>query len=79
MNGGNFPPGDVMLAAAFLGGISFIQIAILIVVVAAVVGIVFVALRQFGIQIPQFVVTIFWIVVCAVVAILAIKFIAELL
>jgi len=68
-----------MLAAAFLGGVTFVQLAILIVVIAAVVGIVFVALRQFGIQIPQFVITIFWIVVCAVVAIIAIKFVAELM
>jgi hypothetical protein len=33
-------------------GLSIVQLAILIVVVAAIAALVFIALRQFGIQIP---------------------------
>jgi hypothetical protein len=52
---------------------SFGEMAIAIVILAAVVALVFVALRQFGIQIPAFVVQCFWIVLCAVVVIFAIR------
>ena len=50
--------------------------AILVVVVAAIVALVYVALIQFGIAIPVWVVNIFWIVVVACVVIAAIKFIS---
>jgi hypothetical protein len=59
-------------------GWGFGQVVIAIVVIAAVLGIMWVALRQFGIAIPDFVVKIFWICVCAVVAIVAIKFVLSL-
>lgn len=67
--------------ALFQGGIatwSLIDIIIAIVIVAACVAIMYVALRQFGVSIPQWVITIFWIVVVAIVAIFAIRFIAGL-
>ena len=51
------------------------EIAIAIVIIAAVVGLVFVALQQFGVAIPPFVVKIFWIVVCAFCVIFAIRLI----
>ncbi len=57
-----------------MGEYSLVQILIAIIVIGAVIGITYVALQQFGISIPSFVVKIFWIVVVAVVAILAIKF-----
>ena len=54
------------------------EFAIAIIIVAAIVACVYLAFRQFGIQIPAFVVTIFWILVCAVVCILAIRFLLTL-
>ncbi len=49
-----------------------------IVVIAAVIGIVFVALRVMGITIPGWMFQIFWIVVVAVVAIMAINIVLSL-
>jgi hypothetical protein len=60
----------------FIGGISFVQLAILVVVIAAVVALVIIALRKFGIQIPDWVIQVFWIVIIAFVIILAIKLVA---
>lgn len=65
-----------MLLIAQIGGMPIIHWIIVIIVVAAAIGIMYVALQQFGVQIPDFVVKIFWICVVAVVAILAVKFIA---
>ena len=68
----------MMFAQALIGGYSIVQVVIAIIVIAAVVGIMYVALQQFGVAIPPFVVKVFWILVCAVVCILAIKFLASL-
>jgi hypothetical protein len=46
---------------------------IAIVVIAACVALVYVALKQFGIQIPQWVIQCFWIVVVAFVIIACIR------
>lgn len=54
-----------------LGG-SVVYWAILVVLIAAIVALVTVALRKFGIAIPDFVVQCFWIVVIAFVVIAAI-------
>jgi hypothetical protein len=54
------------------------DIAIAIVVIAAVVALVYVALRQFGVQLPAWFVHVLWIVICAVVVIVAIKFVMSL-
>ena len=51
------------------------DIAIAIVMIAAIVALVYVALRQFGVAIPQWVIQIFWIVIIALVAIFAVKLI----
>ena len=59
-------------------GFTLIHWIIVIIILAAVVGIMFVCLRQFGIQVPAFMITIFWIVVAAVVGIVAIKFLLSL-
>ncbi len=63
--------------AAGIGGYSLVEIAIAIVVIAAIVALVYVALKQFGIEIPQWVMTIFWIVVVAFCVIVAIKLVAS--
>ena len=55
-------------------GYSLIQLVITLIIVCAVVGIALVAVRASGVQIPAWVVQIGWIVLIALVAILAIKF-----
>lgn len=49
------------------------QLLIAVVVIAAGVALVYVALRKFGITIPEWVVSVFWIVIVAAVVIFAIK------
>ena len=63
---------------AVLAGWSIGQLAIAAVILVAVVAIVWYATRAMGVTIPDWVVKIFWVVVIAVVAILAIKFLLSL-
>jgi hypothetical protein len=49
------------------------HVAVLIVVIAAVVALVIVAFRQFGVSIPQWVQQVFWILAVAFVVIAAIR------
>ncbi len=49
------------------------EIAIAIVMIAAVVALVYVALQQFGVSIPGWVQHVFWIIVVAFVIIMAIR------
>ncbi len=65
-----------MFLLAQFAGMSFVHIAIMIVVVAAVVALVMVALNQFGVSIPQWVQTCFWIVVVCFAIIFCIKLVA---
>lgn len=67
-----------MLIAQIVAGYSLGQLAIAVVIVAAVVALVYVALRQFGIQIPAWVQQVFWILVVAIVVIAAIRFLLGL-
>lgn len=52
------------------------DIAIAIVVIAAIVALVYVALQQFGVAIPGWVQHVFWICCVAFVIILAIRIVA---
>lgn len=61
---------------AGIAGLSFVQILILIVVITACVALVVIALRKFGIQLPEWFTQVILIVVVAVVVIIAIKFVA---
>jgi hypothetical protein len=54
------------------------EILVAVVIIAACVGVVYVALQEFGVAIPPWVVRIFWICLCAVVAVLAIRFLLSL-
>jgi hypothetical protein len=63
-----------LLANAPFWGLNIGELAILIIVIAGIVGIVFLVLREMGIAIPAFVIRIFWIVVCIFLAVLAIRF-----
>lgn len=51
---------------------------ITIIIIAAAIAILVVALKHFGVTIPPFVVTIFWILVVAAVAIIGIRFLMSL-
>ena len=64
-----------MLLAQFVGG-SIAYYAMVIILLAAVIGIVIVITRQMGVAIPPFIITVLWIILAAIVGILAIKFIA---
>ena len=70
---------DSMAVFAQFGGYSIIQLLILIIVIAAVIGIVIVVIRQMGVQIPQFIIMIAWIVLAAIVGIFAIKLVIGLM
>ena len=50
-----------------------VDLAVTVVIIAAVVALVYVALRQFNVSIPPWVVQCFWIVVVAVVVIFCIR------
>jgi len=68
-----------LLAQAAFGGYSLIQLAIFIIVVAGVVAIVVVILKQLGVTIPPWLIAILWIVLAVIVGIFAIKVIASML
>lgn len=63
----------LLAQARLFWGYSLESVLVAIVVIAAAVGLVYVALRQFGIQIPEFVRTVFWIVVCCFLVVMAIR------
>jgi hypothetical protein len=65
-----------MLAVLFPVSWSIADLAIAIVLIAAIVALVYVALRQFGVSIPQWVQSVFWIIVVAFVVIFAIRLLA---
>ena len=67
-----------MLFAQAVSGVGLGQLLIYVVVIAACIGLVYVALQQFGVAIPAFAVKIFWIVVCAFLVIVAIRFVLAL-
>jgi len=60
---------NLILAATYSIG----QLAIYVVVAAAVIAIVYIALTQMGVAIPHWVVQIFWVLVVLFVALLAIR------
>ncbi len=68
----------MLLAQVLAGGWTVVNIAILIVVIAAVVALVYVALRQFGVVVPQWFIQVLWILITAFVIILAIKLVAAM-
>ena len=70
---------SLALAAINFGAFGIIQWLIVAIIVAGCIGIAIVASKQAGIVIPQFVRTIFWIVLCCVIAVIAIKFLASML
>lgn len=61
-----------------MGAWGIVDILKLIIIVAACIGIVLVALKVFKVQIPEWAVQIFWIVIVAIVALVAINIVAGL-
>jgi hypothetical protein len=61
------------MTLAIVGGYSLASLIIFVIIIAACVGIMYVALNQFGVSIPGWVVQMFWIVIVAFVAIFAIR------
>ena len=57
---------------------SLLGLIILIIVLAACAAVVHVVFRQFGTAVPSWAVSILWIIVVAVVAIFAIRFLFSL-
>lgn len=54
-------------------GLGVGEVAILVVVIAAIIALVCIALRKFGISIPEWVKQVAWVVIVAFVVILAIR------
>ena len=67
-----------MLAQIIVRQWSVGDLAILVVVIAAIVALVYVALNKFGVAIPGWVQQVFWILVVAIVIIAAIRFVMSL-
>ncbi len=65
-----------MILAQALGGYTLVQIALTLVVLAGIIGIVFVIVRQTGVTIPPFIITVIWICIAVVIGVVAIKFLA---
>lgn len=61
-----------MMIPFFAQAGSILHYAILIIIIAGVCGIVLVVIRQAGIVIPSFVITIAWIVLAVIIGVLAI-------
>lgn len=67
-----------MILAQMVAGYSLAHILILIVVLAACCALVWIALNQFGVSIPGWVMQVFWVVVVAFVVIFAIKLVLSM-
>ena len=59
-------------------GWSLGEVLIAIVIIAAIVAVVYVALKGFGIPVPPWAIQILWIVLLAVLAVFAIKLILSM-
>lgn len=67
-----------LLAQVGVGGYSIATICIVVVIIAACIGLVIIATRQFGIPIPPWFWQVLSIVAVAFIVILAIKFVASM-
>lgn len=68
----------MLLLAQLVTSWSVAHIAIMVVVIAAIVALVMVALRKFGIAIPDWVQQVGWILIVACVVIAAIKLLVSI-
>jgi hypothetical protein len=68
-----------MALFAQLGGYSVLQLLLIVIVIAAAVAITVVVLRQMGMAIPPFIITILWILVAAFVGVVALVFLFRMI
>jgi len=68
-----------MVLAQLASGYDLIHWVLIAIVLAGIIGIALVVIRQAGVAIPGWVIQIFWIVLAVVVAVIAIRFLAGLL
>ena len=68
----------LLFADHLWGSWSWTGIAIGVVLAIVIIGIVWVVIKESGVPIPAWVLKILWLVLLAVVAIVAIKFVASL-
>lgn len=68
----------MLFAAAAGAGLTIMHWIIIVVAVLAIIGIAIAASKQFGVPIPPFFIQVMWILIVAVVAIVAIKFLIDL-
>ena len=66
------------MIAQLAGGYSLIQVVIFLIIICGVLGVLFIVMRQTGVNIPQWVWAIAGIVVLCFVAILAIRLLASM-
>lgn len=66
----------IALGQVLIGGYSLVHVAIILVVIAAVCALVWIALQQFGIAIPAWVIQVMWVLIVSLVIILAIKIVS---
>jgi len=64
----------LMLAQVMLGGYSFLSVIVMLIVVCTAIGILLIVARASGWPIPQYFFQIVGLVVLAVIAIMAIRF-----
>ncbi len=69
----------MILAQYVAGSYDLIHLVVVGIVIAGIVGIALVVIRQAGIAIPGWVIQILWIVLAVVVAVVAIKFLAGMI
>jgi hypothetical protein len=69
---------SAILAAGAVWGWSVGELAIIVVIIAAVCALVWVALRQFGVAVPAWIQQVVWIIVVAVVVVAAIRLVLSL-
>lgn len=67
-----------MFAMSHISSWGLSDILIAVVIIAACVALVWIALRQFKVTIPDWVIQVFWILVVCVVVIFAIRFVTSL-
>jgi uncharacterized protein (DUF983 family) len=64
----------VIIAQVVGGGYSLVQLIVFVIVLCGVIGIAAVVIRQTGVAIPAWIITVFWICVAVVVGVFAIRF-----
>lgn len=69
----------MLFAVGGAAGMTIVQWLIIALIVAGCIGIAFVVMKQAGITVPPFIITIFWIVLAVFVGVIAIKFLVSLL